>query len=68
MATHAGLAATRALANAGLAKIAQRRGDLAGAEQLLREAQRELGFGWMHKAAKQHVEEVLSELVRSREV
>ncbi|MFC3891493.1 BTAD domain-containing putative transcriptional regulator [Lentzea rhizosphaerae] len=68
LATQAGLSATRALANAGLAKIAQRRGDLARAEQMLREAQRELGFGWMHEAAKQQVEEVLSELVRSREV
>ncbi|MFS8096260.1 winged helix-turn-helix domain-containing protein [Lentzea alba] len=67
MATQAGLAATRAYANAGLAKIAQRRGDLAGAEQLLREAQRELGFGWMHSAAKQHVEESLEELAHARE-
>jgi predicted ATPase/DNA-binding SARP family transcriptional activator len=67
MATQAGLAATRALANAGLAKIAQRRGDLVRAEQLLREARQELGFGWMHKAAMLHVEELLSELVRSRE-
>ena len=62
MATQAGLAATRALANAGLAKIAQRRGEPARAEELLREAQRELGFGWMHAAAKQQVEEVLNEL------
>jgi len=67
MATQAGLSATRALAKAGLAKIAQRRGDLVRAEQLLREAQQELGFGWMHNAAKLHVEELLSELVRSRE-
>jgi predicted ATPase len=67
MATEAGLAATRALANAGLAKIAQRRGDLARAEQLLREAQRELGFGWMHEWAKQHVEDALTELARTRE-
>ncbi|MEV6239867.1 BTAD domain-containing putative transcriptional regulator [Lentzea sp. NPDC051838] len=62
MATHAGLAATRALANAGLARIAQRAGDLAKAEQLLLEAQRELGFGWMHHAAKRHVEAALEEL------
>jgi predicted ATPase/DNA-binding SARP family transcriptional activator len=67
MASRAGLAATRALARAGLAKIAQRRGDLVRAEQLLREARRELGFGWMHKAAMLHVEELFSELVRSRE-
>ena len=67
MATQAGLSATRALAKAGLAKIAQRRGDPVRAEQLLREAQQELGFGWMHNAAKLHVEELLSELVRSRE-
>ncbi|MGW4206376.1 BTAD domain-containing putative transcriptional regulator [Lentzea sp. NPDC004789] len=67
MATQAGLAATRALANAGLAKIAQRRGDLVRAEQLLREARQELGFGWMHKAAMLQVEELFSELVRSRE-
>jgi hypothetical protein len=63
MATQAGLAATRALASAGLAKIAQRRGDLARAEQLLREAQGELGFGWMHNAAKQQVEAALAELL-----
>ena len=67
MATQAGLAAARALANAGLAKIAQRRGDPARAEQLLVEAQQGLGFGWMHDAAKHHVETALSELVRSRE-
>jgi predicted ATPase/DNA-binding SARP family transcriptional activator len=67
LATQAGLAATRALANTGLAKIAQRRGEPARAEELLREAQQELGFGWMHTAAKQQVEEALSELVRSRE-
>jgi hypothetical protein len=67
LATQAGLAATRALANAGLAEIARRAGDPARAERLLREAQQELGFGWMHAAAKQHVEERLSELVRSRE-
>ncbi|MEU0881952.1 BTAD domain-containing putative transcriptional regulator [Lentzea sp. NPDC005914] len=67
MATQAGLSATRALANAGLARIAQRRGDPARAEQLLLEAQRELGFGWMHIAARQQVEEQLSELVRARE-
>ncbi|PWK80905.1 putative ATPase [Lentzea atacamensis] len=67
MATQAGLAATRALANTGLAKIAQHRGDPARAEQLLREAQQELGFGWMHNAAKQQVEDALSELARSRE-
>lgn len=67
MATRAGLAATRALAHAGLAKIAQRRGDPARAEQLLVEAQRELGFGWMHNAAKQQVEAALEELTRSRE-
>lgn len=63
MATQAGLAATRALANAGLAKIAQRRGDLARAERLLREAQQELGFGWMHNAAKQSVEAALADLL-----
>ncbi|NKE60545.1 AfsR/SARP family transcriptional regulator [Lentzea sp. PSKA42] len=67
MATQAGLAATRALANAGLAKIAQRRGDPARAEQLLREAQRELGFGWMQESAKQYVEDALTELARTRE-
>lgn len=67
LATQAGLAATRVLAHAGLAKIAQRRGDLARAEQLLREAHQELGFGWLHVAARQHVEELLSELARSRE-
>lgn len=66
MATQAGLSATRALAHAGLAKIAQRRGDPAMAEQLLRAAQQELGFGWMHNAAKQQVEAALNELVRSR--
>ncbi|GHH46740.1 BTAD domain-containing putative transcriptional regulator [Lentzea cavernae] len=65
-ATQAGLAATRALANAGLARIAWRRGDPARAEELLRDAQRELGFGWMHTAAKQQVDEVLEELLRSR--
>ncbi|SMC70712.1 BTAD domain-containing putative transcriptional regulator, partial [Lentzea albidocapillata] len=68
MAAQAGLAATRALANAGLAKIAQRRGDPARAEELLLAAQQELGFGWMHTAAKQQVDEALSELWRSREV
>ncbi|HUQ58753.1 BTAD domain-containing putative transcriptional regulator [Lentzea sp.] len=67
LATQAGLAATRALANTGLAKIAQRRGDLPRAEALLREAQQELGFGWMHAAAQEQVEDALSELVRSRE-
>jgi predicted ATPase/DNA-binding SARP family transcriptional activator len=65
MAAQAGLAATRALANAGLAKIAQRRGDLVEADRLLREAQRELGFGWMHKAAKAQVEAALTELART---
>ncbi len=66
LATHAGLATTRALANAGLAEIARRRGDLAGAERLLLEADQELGFGWMHANAKQHVEAALSALARSR--
>lgn len=65
-ATEAGLSATRALAGTGLARIAQRRGDLARAEALLHEAQRELGFGWMHAAAKRQVNEVLEELSRSR--
>ncbi|WP_439661443.1 BTAD domain-containing putative transcriptional regulator [Lentzea sp. HUAS TT2] len=67
MATRAGLAATRALANTGLAKISQRRGDLGRAEELLLEAQQELGFGWMHVAAKEQVEAALSELARTRE-
>ncbi|MFD5824738.1 BTAD domain-containing putative transcriptional regulator [Lentzea sp. NPDC060358] len=66
LATHAGLAATRALAKTGLARLAQRRGDPARAELLLREAQRELGHGWMHAAALRQVDEVLSELGRSR--
>ncbi|HEX7309201.1 BTAD domain-containing putative transcriptional regulator [Lentzea sp.] len=66
LAAEAGLSATRALASTGLAKLAQRRGDLERAERLLRDAQRELGFGWMHVAAKQQVEEALSELARTR--
>ncbi len=66
LAARAGLAATRALANAGLAEIARRRGDPARAEALLREAQQELGFGWMHAAVQQQVDEALSALVRSR--
>ncbi|MGW6933992.1 hypothetical protein ACWGE0_28315 [Lentzea sp. NPDC054927] len=67
LASRAGVTATRALATAGLARIAHRRGNLAEAEQLLREAQGELGFGWMHSTAKEQVEAVLTELVRSRE-
>ena len=67
LATSAGVTATRALANAGLAEIARRRGDLAGAEQLLLEAQRELGFGWMHSTAKEVVEAALEDLARTRE-
>ncbi|MFI6097079.1 BTAD domain-containing putative transcriptional regulator [Lentzea sp. NPDC051213] len=67
LATQAGLSATRALANAGLAEIAKRKGDLATAERLLREAQRELGSGWMHVPAKQHVEAALTALERTRE-
>ncbi|MCX2950043.1 BTAD domain-containing putative transcriptional regulator [Lentzea sp. NEAU-D7] len=66
MAARAGLTATRALANAGLAKIAQRRGDPARAEELLLAAQQELGFGWMHTAVKQQVDEALGELWRTR--
>ncbi|ANZ38037.1 hypothetical protein BBK82_20215 [Lentzea guizhouensis] len=66
LATNAGLAATRALAGAGLAEIARRRGDLAEAERLLLAADQELGFGWMHANAKQHVETALSALARSR--
>ncbi len=67
LATRAGVAATRAMANAGLAKIARRKGNLAQAEQLLRDAQQELGFGWMHTTAKDQVEAALSELARTRE-
>ncbi|MFD9703257.1 BTAD domain-containing putative transcriptional regulator [Lentzea sp. NPDC059081] len=66
LATHAGLAATTALAKTGLARIAQRRGDPERAGLLLREAQQELGHGWMHAAALRQVDEALSELERSR--
>ncbi|WP_053734758.1 BTAD domain-containing putative transcriptional regulator [Nocardia sp. NRRL S-836] len=66
LATHAGLATTRALACAGLAEIARRKGDPAEAERLLVAAGQELGFGWMHANAKQHVEAALSELRRGR--
>ncbi|MCG8921479.1 BTAD domain-containing putative transcriptional regulator [Lentzea sp. CC55] len=62
LAAEAGLSATRALAHTGLARIAHRGGDPARAGALLREARRELGFGWMHAAAKQQVDEVFSEL------
>ncbi|MFD4641002.1 BTAD domain-containing putative transcriptional regulator [Lentzea sp. NPDC058436] len=64
MATRAGLAATRALAKTGLARIALRRGEPGQAEKLLREAQQELGVGWMHAAAQQQVDAALAELAR----
>ncbi|GLZ30026.1 SARP family transcriptional regulator [Lentzea sp. NBRC 105346] len=62
LARRAGLAATRALAHAGLGELARRRGDLGEARRLLEQAVLETGPGWMHDAARDQVDAALRRL------
>ncbi|WP_235921309.1 BTAD domain-containing putative transcriptional regulator [Lentzea tibetensis] len=62
LARRAGLAATRALAHAGLGELARRRGELAEARRLLDQAVLETGPGWMHDAARAQVDEAFARL------